>query len=83
MKNRIVFGSLLVALLIVAIVVGGYVFRAMTLLICVLAVHETAGTIMKKPDPLILLPSFPTPLNFKPPIIPSIRIVILSIAAYL
>ncbi|MBQ7581613.1 MAG: phosphatidate cytidylyltransferase, partial [Lachnospiraceae bacterium] len=58
MKNRIIFGCILVLLLAVAVFVGGYLFRAFTLAMCILAVHETAGVVMKKRDPYLLAPLY-------------------------
>ena len=49
---------MLVVLLVIMIAAGGYLFRALSLLICVLAVHETAAAVMKKSDAFLLSPVY-------------------------
>ena len=58
MKNRVIFGTLLVLLFAAAISVGGFVFRAFALLVCVLAIHEVSTTIQKKPDMFLMAPVY-------------------------
>ena len=58
MKNRVIFGILLILLLVAAISVGGYLFRFFALLVGVLAVHEISLTIQKKPDAFLMAPVY-------------------------